>query len=134
MERKLNYLFHVTPAANYDGIHTHGVNPACSQGRLKSSWWVEENRLLWAIAHVSARHHVPVDEIDIWATTRDCEHRRFIRFATEGVYRLEHATHADWVCNAEHYISGSWWTKALAELEQSDDFAPPPENINDIPF
>lgn len=62
-------LYHVTPNTTHDSITRQGVEPIYSRGKMRVSWWVDRSRLMWAIAHVSAKHQVSVDKLDIWVTT-----------------------------------------------------------------
>jgi len=65
-------LYHVTTPDNARGIAATGrVNPFLAQGRRKVSYWVDENRLVWALAHVSALHGVAVNLLKIVAANHD---------------------------------------------------------------
>ncbi len=56
-------LFHVTPEFNLNSVLKSGIDPKRSRGKLEVSWWVNEARLTWAMAHVSARWSVPVNKL-----------------------------------------------------------------------
>jgi len=51
-------LYHVTPERNLTSITEFGVLALKSQGRRTGSYWVDEPRLLWAIAHVAVKWDV----------------------------------------------------------------------------
>lgn len=59
-------LYHVTMMDRVEGINANGVDPKFAQGKTGASWWVEADWLLWAIVHISARHHVPTDALAIY--------------------------------------------------------------------
>lgn len=56
-----NVLYHVSPHWNTAPLLNHGVDPAHSRGKMRVSWFVDESRVLWALAHCSARWSVAVD-------------------------------------------------------------------------
>lgn len=58
-------LYHVSPTRNTVSISEHGIDPSYSTGKLEASWYVSKNRVLWAIAHCSARHDEPVNELTV---------------------------------------------------------------------
>lgn len=64
-------LFHVSPARNHASILKSGVEPVMSKGKTQSSWWVSQGKLAWAIAHCSARHQLPVTELEVWLRDGD---------------------------------------------------------------
>lgn len=51
------WLYHVTPTENVDRIRREGVDPAMSRGKRRWAWYVEPERLTWAIAHVCLKHN-----------------------------------------------------------------------------
>lgn len=59
-------LYHVTPSRNVGSIAMSGIEPILATGKQQLSWYVERSRLLWAIAHCSARHHLPVNELTVF--------------------------------------------------------------------
>lgn len=59
-------LFHVSPAKNHVSIAKFGVEPLYSRGKRKTSWWVDQRKLAWALAHVSIGHQLPVNELEVW--------------------------------------------------------------------
>jgi len=59
-------LYHVSLRENEASILSKGVLALKSKGRRSGSYWVTEDRLLWAILHVSARHSVSVNEILVY--------------------------------------------------------------------
>jgi len=78
-------LYHVTPNTTRDSITRQGVEPIYSRGKMRVSWWVDRSRLMWALAHVSAKHQVSVDKLDIWVTT-DKQIKNRHRSAWQGVF------------------------------------------------
>jgi len=76
-------LYHVTPAWNTTSIQQIGVAPTFSRGRRFWSYWVDEERLLWALAHVSNCHCIAVSELAIFSVDFK---QRFIRTGLKGVY------------------------------------------------
>jgi len=59
-------LYHVSPAKNRANILSLGLDPIFSLGKEQKLWLVSAHRVMWALAHCSARHHMPVNELDIW--------------------------------------------------------------------
>ncbi len=55
--------YHVTPMENLFGIQRKGIDPSCSKGKMRASWYVSKKGVLWAIAHCSNRHSIPVDQL-----------------------------------------------------------------------
>jgi len=82
-------LYHVTTPDGARGITKVGyVNPYLAQGRRKASYWVDEDRLVWALAHVSALHGVPVNMLVI-VVANHMEDMLF-RTALPGVFYRTH--------------------------------------------
>jgi len=63
------YLYHVSPSRNTPSIINEGIDPTYAQGKMKSSWYVSETKILWAIAHVSAKYNISVNDIDVFKIT-----------------------------------------------------------------
>lgn len=93
-------LFHVSPKTNRASITKSGVDPIWSRGKSQCSWWVDQRKLAWAIAHCSAHHGVPADQLEVWYrdgnTARNMKRSRWAgvywttcRNMTEGVYSIE---------------------------------------------
>jgi len=59
-------LYHVTPVFNREAIARQGVRPEHSRGKRLVTWWVGEQRLLWAIAHCSAKFDCPVSALYVF--------------------------------------------------------------------
>lgn len=80
-------LFHVTLAQNAESIWQGGVDPHRSTGKLLVSWWVDRDDVVWALAHVSARYGVPVDQLIVI----ECDIPSVLvrRWATPGLYCVE---------------------------------------------
>lgn len=62
-------LYHVSPSFNKASIEKEGVSPDYSRGRGKRCYWVTEAALMWAIAHISSRHDVPVNRLHVFVTS-----------------------------------------------------------------
>lgn len=56
-------LYHVTREQVLHSITKQGIRPAMSTGEMQVSWYVDEERVVWALAHVSARWSVSVDHL-----------------------------------------------------------------------
>jgi len=76
-------FYHVSPRKNRGSILVSGIEPIFATGKEQKVWLVETARLMWAIAHCSARHHIPVNELDIWKVTYVT---RVKRTAWQGVF------------------------------------------------
>lgn len=59
-------LYHVSPASNRASILRSGIDPIYSTGARQLVWLVDGSKLMWAVAHCSARHGVSTDKLDIW--------------------------------------------------------------------
>jgi hypothetical protein len=77
-------LYHVSPTKNRGSILAFGLEPLLATGKEQKVWLVDRSRLLWAIAHCSARHHVSVDQLDIWELPEVVS--KLKRTAWRGVY------------------------------------------------
>lgn len=78
-------LYHVTPAKNAGSIAVTGIEPALATGKQQLSWFVDRSRLVWAIAHCSARHHISVDQLVVFEMPANYV-RNLRRTAWRGVY------------------------------------------------
>lgn len=98
-------LFHITPTKNLQSIYENGVCPEFSTGKLDASWYVNKHGVLWAIAHVSARHNISVNEISVCAVLIEWKSMR--RTARPGFYytiknfTIENASPAEWYISPE---------------------------------
>lgn len=66
--------FHVTTRYRADLICAKGIDPRKSKGKQQCSWLVGMPRLAWAIAHVSIRHDIKVNDIrviELWINPED---------------------------------------------------------------
>jgi len=102
-------LYHVTPAKNRRWINAQGVRPDKSKGKKHVSYWVNENMLIWAIAHVSKRHNVPTRSIAICAVPNHMI--AVVNTKWNGVWTCDHIVHLD---------KGSW-SSASQQLERFKD-------------
>jgi hypothetical protein len=60
---KYRMFWHVTPMRNLYSILERGVDPSYAKSNRALIWFVEWKGLLWALAHVSARYGVPVNQL-----------------------------------------------------------------------
>lgn len=79
-------LYHVSLRENEESILKKGVLATRSKGKRIGSYWVVEERLGWAIIHISARHAVNVNEIMIFVAALDVERIEVQRTGREGVF------------------------------------------------
>jgi len=77
-------LYHITLARNANSILEFGVNLEWSRGLVPVSYWVDEDRVPWALAHVSQRKRVPVNELVIAVCSHD--EAELIRTRLSGVF------------------------------------------------
>lgn len=56
-------VWHITLKSNLESILRTGIDPARSKGKRLVSWFTTKKGLVWAFAHCSARHGVPVSEL-----------------------------------------------------------------------
>lgn len=96
-------LFHVSPIINLKSILDQGVRPEYSRGKQRVSWYCDEPRLLWALAHISARYSVPVDRLVIFALDADVE--TFAKTRWQGVYQSRVARMVEKSMPATDYVS-----------------------------
>lgn len=77
-------LYHVTPNWNLENIKRFGVSPQFAQSVRKWTYWVDEERLLWALAHTSLKHSVPVGMLLVCVSLQD--ESELTRTHMRGVY------------------------------------------------
>lgn len=71
-------VYHVTPVSNIKSIFELGINPIFAKGENKRCWYVGEDRVLWAIVHVSAKFELSVDRLMVYCCeVRSHELRKF---------------------------------------------------------
>jgi len=97
-------LYHVSPVANHKSIQALGVESIYAKGAKKASWWVDDTRLHWALAHCSARLGVSVNELEVWAADRS-QFPRLMRFRYPGMYFTPCRIVPRW-CHASHVFTG----------------------------
>lgn len=95
-------VFHVSPKENLTSILNKGVLPQLSRGREKVSWWVTREKMAWALAHVSARHSVAVDSLDVFPAFVNVE--MLMKTAWEGVYRVRYTIKPEHGTAAASYL------------------------------
>jgi len=74
-------LYHVSPAKNYEYIFWGGLQPSFALGARKVVWLVTRDKVVWALAHVSARHSVSVDELGVFVVDASLADIRRTRWA-----------------------------------------------------
>lgn len=84
---RLITLWHLTPVVNRESIEAFGVMPSLSEGRRQWSYWVEEDRIYWAIAHVCARRSLTPSALCICLATIEAKY--IIRTCFRGVYGVD---------------------------------------------
>lgn len=93
MKRDLVTVYHITPHWNIAPILHQGILPDKSRGKLPVVWLVDQARVTWALAHVSARWSVAVDGLTVLTCQLDRE--ALIKTAWEGVYQARQRVKAD---------------------------------------
>jgi hypothetical protein len=78
-------LYHVTLASNHDAIARMGIEPMFAKGAKKASWWVDETRIYWALAHCSTRYDASVLQLEVWAAPKK-SFPRLLRFRWPGIF------------------------------------------------
>jgi hypothetical protein len=61
-------LYHVTPEYNVESIMRDGVRPELARGKMSASWYVTKHGIVWALAHTSLRHDIPVSNLVVMTT------------------------------------------------------------------
>jgi len=84
---RLITLWHITPEKNKESILAFGVLVSLSEGRRQWSYWVEEERIYWAIAHVCARRSLVPSSLCICLATIEAKY--IIRTCFRGVYGVD---------------------------------------------
>ena len=77
-------LYHVTTDIRKESIRFSGVDPTKATGKMQASWWVTEDQVVWAMAHVSAKWGVSVDHLVIFSCESD--DWLFVRWVRPGVF------------------------------------------------
>jgi len=78
-------LYHVSPKSNHLAIAKTGIEAAFAKNKSHTSWFVDWSRVGWALAHVSSRHKVPVDDLEIWIVIAE-QVRNVKRSRLQGVF------------------------------------------------
>jgi len=110
-------LYHVSPSENNSSIFEGGIDPAYSKGKLKASWFVNDDMLMWAIAHVSGRHSVNANLISVWIA--DIPETSTKRTRWTGVHTCATTTQPMLVMSAIEAIN----QRAMAAQQMADDYA-----------
>lgn len=79
-------MFHCTPYWNFTPILRSGIDPKLSRGQLPVSWYVDHERVAWAILHVAERYECEVREVIIFEVLEKPKGMFFIA-PQIGVYR-----------------------------------------------
>lgn len=112
-------LYHVSPSENNAAISDSGVDPMKSQGKQKVSWLVTDDMLMWAIAHVSARHHVNTNLISVWVVEAEKFHLKNTKWR-DRVYTCAHVLRPVFVFSAVEAIN----QRALEAQGSAGDYEP----------
>ena len=78
-------LFHVSPRQYFDSVMGSGISPAFSRGRANVVWLVDESKLVWALAHVSAKDDISVLQLLVYTVKPPRAELRLARWP--GVYQ-----------------------------------------------
>jgi len=99
-------LYHVTISSNLDSIWADGIDPHYSKGKFEATWYVSQERLLWAVLHVADRHDCKLDDIFVIAVNIDWRYMR--RTNRLGVYYTKHTFTGDTVTPARYFTEGEF--------------------------
>jgi len=99
-------LFHVTPRFNQPGIIATGVDPERSRGKRPLSWWVERERLEWAMMHVSAKYAISVG--GLWVAEARVPSYICRRTKMNAVFTIGVIVRPLHMYNASHYMTDSF--------------------------
>jgi len=100
--------YHVSPSPIRDSIAELGIDPGYALGKLKVAWYCQPERLLWAIAHVSARKAIDTGMLLVYRVNAPDE--LFKRTSWKGVYNVRV------VLFPEHHQPAIYWINKWAEL------------------
>lgn len=88
-------LYHVTLQMKEKMIKENGVDPKFAHGKMTVTWWVDRERLFWALAHVSAKYGIPVDGLVIFSV--ESSDWQMVGWARKGIYYCYELIHADMI-------------------------------------
>ena len=98
-------LYHITPEYNVESIMRDGVRPDLSRGKLSASWYVTKHGIVWALAHTSLRHDLPVSNLVVMTSMLPVlvVKKTGIRnaFCTKSRFTPEYWTPAEYFINME---------------------------------
>lgn len=77
-------LFHVTLKENFNAVWRDGIDPNLAQGKMLASWYCDEKRVLWALAHTSAKRAIPVCDLIVMEVTY--KPSEFVRWSRDGIF------------------------------------------------
>lgn len=100
-------LFHVTREKVLPSIQSLGIEPKFATGRLRASWYVDEQRVIWSMAHVSARWGVSVDLL--YACEVNVREEQVKRWSRAGVYYCMHPLFVDTIWGYERFLAPEGW-------------------------
>lgn len=121
LRRKIRTLYHVTHADNLKGIlQGTGIDPEFSKGRTARCYYVDRERIPWAIAHVCNRHkcfpeHVVI--LRIRAVARD-----FINVVNRHIYWTQKIYRPYAVDGAHAFLKQDERMVALMEMIENGEF------------
>jgi len=96
-------LHHVSPDYNTAAILKDGIQPSKSRGARLTAWLVNEDNILWALAHVSDRWKVPVSCIAVFEVHVPLS--ALLRTNRSGVYETRQPLKVKRATPAHHYVN-----------------------------
>lgn len=98
-------MFHVTHQDNVASIFNIGLSPEFSQGRRKAIWFVPKVAIQSGILHVAARHHWPIETLQVVTILVESDH---IKYSGNGMlFYSEHVAIAESHAPSYHFLDES---------------------------
>lgn len=95
-------LYHVTRETVLYDISQNGIDPHKATGKMPVTWWVDIENVVWALAHVSARWGVAVDQLIV------CQHtftkEPLTKWMLRGVYYTSAVVHTETFWGYEKFL------------------------------
>jgi len=95
-------LYHVTSRDEFDSIMEHGVSPAFAETRTKCMWLVDDEHLMWSLAHISSRKDISTLRLLVFVVSVPKLQLRRTKWA--GVYQCFSAAYPTNIEHADVYI------------------------------
>lgn len=96
-------ILHVTPRKNFHSIMDCGLLPEFATGKRKVTWFATPETLSWALAHISARKNLTVNDLMVFHHVADMQF--LTRTSWKGVYVSSFAIRPSGVMDLEHFLS-----------------------------